>query len=91
MKNAVEIEELVSDIRSGKKDLSSIIKEYEKIAENADEDMIFSMEMRIETMKHSLSECCNEINRLLNLLDGDTRKLNKRHSNKILKTARLYL
>lgn len=91
MKNAVEIEELIENIKTGKEDLSSVIRQYEEIAENADEDLIFSMELKIYSMKSSLSECCDEIDRLLNLLDGDTRKLNKRHSNKILKTARFYL
>ena len=91
MKNAVEIEELALDIARGKESLISVLTEYERKMENLDEDIIFNLEMKIEFLKADLSRCIDEMNRLLGLLDGDTRKVNKRHTNKIINAVKQQL
>ena len=91
MKNAAEIEDMALDIAKGKLNLISVLTEYERKMENLDEDLIFSLEMKIEFLKTELSRCIDEMNRLLGLLDGDTRKVNKRHTNKIINTVKQQL
>ena len=91
MKNAAEIEDMALDIAKGKLNLISVLTEYERKMENLDEDIIFDLEMRIEFLKEEVSKCIDEINRLLGLLDGDMRKINKRHSNKIINSAKQQL
>lgn len=91
MRNAIEIEELIKDTTHGNKSLFSVIEEYEKKLEDCDEDRIEELEMKISFMRDHLKKTIEEIERLLDLLDGDTRKLNKRHSNKIIKNAEYYL
>lgn len=88
MKKATEIEDMALDIAKGKLNLISVLTEYERKMENLDEDTIFDLEMRIDFLKAALSTCIDEINRLLNLLDGDTRKINRRHANKIISAAK---
>ena len=91
MKNAVEIEELALDIARGKESLISVLTEYERKMENLDEDAIFDRDMKIDFLKAELSRCIDEMNRLLGLLDGDTRKVNKRHTNKIINAVKQQL
>ena len=91
MKKAPEIEELALDIARGKLNLISVLTEYERKMENLDEDIIFNLETKIEFLKEEVSKCIDEINRLLGLLDGDMRKINKRHSNKIINSAKRQL
>ena len=91
MKNAAEIEDIALDIAKGKLNLISVLTEYERKMENLDEDLIFSLEMKIEFLKTELSRCIDEMNRLLGLLDGDTRKVNKRHTNKIINAVKQQL
>lgn len=88
MKNAAEIEDIALDIVKGKLNLISVLTEYERKMENLDEDLIFSLEMKIEFLKAELSRCIDEMNRLLGLLDEDMRKVNKRHTNKIINAAK---
>ena len=89
--NAVKIEELALDIAKGKLNLISVLTEYERKMENLDEDTIFNLEMKIEFLKTDLSRCVDEMDRLLNLLDGDMRKVNKRHTNKIINAVKQQL
>lgn len=89
--NAVKIEELILDIAKGKQSLISVLTEYEKKLENIDEDTVFDREMKIDMLKDSLNQCIEEINRLLGLLDGDMRKVNKRHTNKIINAVKQQL
>ena len=89
--NAVKIEELALDIAKGKLNLISVLTEYERKMENLDENTIFNLEMKIEFLKTELSRCIDEMNRLLGLLDGDMRKVNKRHTNKIIKAVKQQL
>ena len=91
MKNAAEIEDMALDIAKGKLNLISVLTEYERKMENLDENIIFNLEMKIEFLKTELSRCIDEMNRLLGLLDGDTRKVNKRHTNKIINTVKQQL
>lgn len=91
MKNAAEIEDIALDIAKGKLNLISVLTEYERKMENLDEDLIFSLEMKIEFLKAELSRCIDEMNRLLGLLDGDMRKVNKRHTNKIINAVKQQL
>ena len=91
MKNAAEIEDMALDIAKGKLNLISVLTEYERKMENLDEDLIFSLEMKIEFLKAELSRCIDEMNRLLGLLDGDMRKVNKRHTNKIINAVKQQL
>ena len=91
MKNAAEIEDMALDIAKGKLNLISVLTEYERKIENLDEDIIFNLEMKIEFLKTELSRCIDEMNRLLGLLDGDMRKVNKRHTNKIIKAVKQQL
>ena len=89
--NAVKIEELALDIAKGKLNLISVLTEYERKMENLDENTIFNLEMKIEFLKDNLVQCIEEINRLLGLLDGDMRKVNKRHTNKIINAVKQQL
>ena len=89
--NAVKIEELALDIAKGKLNLISVLTEYERKMENLDENTIFNLEMKIEFLKAELSRCIDEMNRLLGLLDGDMRKVNKRHTNKIINAVKQQL
>ena len=91
MKNAAEIEDMALDIAKGKLNLISVLTEYERKMENLDENTIFNLEMKIEFLKAELSRCIDEMNRLLGLLDGDMRKVNKRHTNKIIKAVKQQL
>lgn len=91
MKRATEIEDIALDIVKGKLNLISVLTEYERKMENLDEDLIFNLEMRIDFLKANLLNCIEEINRLLGLLDGDTRKVNKRHTNKIINAVKQQL
>ena len=91
MKKAPEIEELALDIARGKENLISVLTEYERKMENLDEDLIFDLEMKIDFLKANLLNCIEEINRLLGLLDGDTKKVNKRHTNKIINAVKQQL
>ena len=91
MKNAAEIEDMALDIAKGKLNLISVLTEYERKMENLDENTIFNLEMKIEFLKTELSRCIDEMNRLLGLLDGDMKKVNKRHSNKIINSAKQQL
>ena len=91
MKKAPEIEELALDIARGKENLISVLTEYERKMENLDEDAIFDRDMKIDFLKDEIRKCIDEINRLLGLLDGDMRKVNKRHSNKIINSAKQQL
>ena len=91
MKNAAEIEDMALDIAKGKLNLISVLTGYERKMENLDENTIFNLEMKIEFLKAELSRCIDEMNRLLGLLDGDTRKVNKRHTNKIIKAVKRQL
>lgn len=91
MKNAAEIEDMALDIAKGKLNLISVLTEYERKMENLDENIIFNLEMKIEFLKTELSRCIDEMNRLLGLLDGDMRKVNKRHTNKIIKAVKQQL
>ena len=91
MKKATEIEDMALDIAKGNLNLISVLTEYERKMENLDEDLIFSLEMKIDFLKAELSRCIDEMNRLLGLLDGDTRKVNKRHTNKIINTVKQQL
>ena len=91
MKNAAEIEDMALDIAKGNLNLISVLTEYERKMENLDEDIIFNLEMKIEFLKAELSRCIDEMNRLLGLLDGDMRKVNKRHTNKIINTVKRQL
>lgn len=91
MKNAAEIEDMALDIAKGKLNLISVLTEYERKMENLDENTIFNLEMKIEFLKAELSRCIDEMNRLLGLLDGDMRKVNKRHTNKIINTVKQQL
>ena len=91
MKNAAEIEDMALDIAKGKLNLISVLTEYERKMENLDENTIFNLEMKIEFLKTELSRCIDEMNRLLGLLDGDMRKVNKRHTNKIIKAVKQQL
>ena len=88
MKKATEIEDMALDIAKGNLNLISVLTEYERKMENLDEDLIFALEMKIDSLKANLLSCVEEINRLLGLLDGDMRKINKRHSNKIINAAK---
>ena len=91
MKNAAEIEDMALDIAKGKLNLISVLTEYERKIENLDENTIFNLEMKIEFLKAELSRCIDEMNRLLGLLDGDMRKVNKRHTNKIINAVKQQL
>ena len=91
MKNATEIEDMALDFAKGKLNLISVLTEYERKMENLDENTIFNLEMKIEFLKAELSRCIDEMERLLGLLDGDMRKVNKRHSNKIINSAKQQL
>lgn len=91
MKNAAEIEDMALDIAKGKLNLISVLTEYERKMENLDENTIFNLEMKIEFLKEELSRCIDEMNRLLGLLDGDTRKVNKRYTNKIINAVKQQL
>ena len=91
MKNAAEIEDIALDIAKGKLNLISVLTEYERKMENLDENTIFNLEMKIEFLKTELSRCIDEMNRLLGLLDGDMRKVNKRHTNKIINAVKQQL
>ena len=91
MKNATEIEDMALDIAKGKLNLISVLTEYERKMENLDENIIFNLEMKIEFLKTELSRCIDEMNRLLGLLDGDMRKVNRRHTNKIIKAVKQQL
>ena len=91
MKNAAEIEDMALDIVKGKLNLISVLTEYERKMENLDENIIFNLEMKIEFLKTELSRCIDEMNRLLGLLDGDMRKANKRHTNKIINAVKQQL
>ena len=91
MKNAAEIEDMALDIAKGKLNLISVLTEYERKMENLDENTIFNLEMKIEFLKTELSRCIDEMNRLLGLLDGDTKKVNKRHTNKIINAVKQQL
>ena len=91
MKNAAEIEDMALDIAKGKLNLISVLTEYERKMENLDENTIFNLEMKIEFLKTELSRCIDEMNRLLGLLDGDMRKVNKRHTNKIINAVKQQL
>ena len=91
MKNAAEIEDMALDIAKGKLNLISVLTEYERKMENLDENIIFNLEMKIEFLKTELSRCIDEMNRLLGLLDGDTKKVNKRHTNKIINAVKQQL
>lgn len=91
MKKATEIEDMALDIAKGKLNLISVLTEYERKMENLDEDIIFDFEMKIEFLKAELSRCIDEMNRLLGLLDGDMRKVNKRHTNKIINAVKQQL
>ena len=91
MKNAAEIEDIALDIAKGKLNLISVLTEYERKMENLDENTIFNLEMKIEFLKTELSRCIDEMNRLLGLLDGDTKKVNKRHTNKIINAVKQQL
>ena len=91
MKNAIEIEELIKEVTHGNESLFSVIEEYEKRLENIDEEALEDLEMKISFLKDSVAKCIDEIKRLLGILDRDTRKLNMRHSNKVIKSAEFYL
>ena len=91
MKNAAKIEDIALDIVKGKLNLISVLTEYERKMENLDENTIFNLEMKIEFLKTELSKCIDEMNRLLGLLDGDMRKVNKRHTNKIINAVKQQL
>ena len=91
MKNATEIEDMALDIAKGKLNLISVLTEYERKMENLDKNIIFNLEMKIEFLKTELSRCIDEMNRLLGLLDGDMRKVNRRHTNKIIKAVKQQL
>lgn len=91
MKKATEIEDMALDIAKGKLNLISVLTEYERKMENLDEDIIFKLEMKIKHLKEELSRCIDEMNRLLGLLDGDMRKVNKRHTNKIINAVKQQL
>ena len=91
MKKATEIEDMALDIAKGNLNLISVLTEYERKMENLDEDLIFNLEMKIDFLKENLLNCIEEINRLLGLLDGDTRKVNKRHTNKIINAVKQQL
>ena len=91
MKNTAEIEDMALDIAKGKLNLISVLTEYERKIENLDENTIFNLEMKIEFLKAELSRCIDEMNRLLGLLDGDMRKVNKRHTNKIINAVKQQL
>lgn len=95
MKNAIEIEELIKEVTHGNESLFSVIEEYEKRLENIDEEALEEaledLEMKISFLKDSVAKCIDEIKRLLGILDRDTRKLNIRHSNKVIKSAEFYL
>ena len=91
MKKATEIEDMALDIAKGKLNLISVLTEYERKMENLDENTIFNLEMKIEFLKAELSRCIDEMNRLLGLLDGDMRKVNTRHTNKIINAVKKQL
>jgi len=91
MKNAIEIEELILEIGTGKQNLFSVLEEYEKKMDNFDEETRDDLELKIRFMEETISKCVDEIERLLAILDRDTRKLNKKYSDKITKEARKYI